>query len=764
MKTRNKIQVLGDNLFALCTGHYNPDTTDLNLLWDITIKRILQTNTKGAIKKYSYPPLSVSQIREAREFYKPYAGFDTTYHRAYAAQTGVFRPEYIPDDIYYNNIERYYTDRDAADYLDNKCLYYRFFYGIPQASPITMRIGSSWLDKDYNLISYSRALELIDEAPSAVAKIAVNSEGGYGVIFLEGNNKSSEFDNFVKNVDYDIVVQHTIKQHADTAKLHPSSVNTYRIMSLLTQDGVKILATAARIGVGNTKTDNLCSGGFFVGVNDDGTLKKTGWGLNGLSFEKHPDLGYTLEGTRVPSVQKAKELVKRAHGVMAHCRLASWDVAIDENGEAMLIETNLCLGLVNSIQVCCGPIFGEDTKKVLDEVFFDEKGRKRRHFDTRAYTKKRLWFRDNLKGIIAGSYSSSDTRPTLLTNAALRHIDIKAIRKDIKPFPRLNRDQIRSIREFFKPYKKNVQTLSHRLYTGSGGKFHVDYIPEDMYLCDISRYLCDRDLSYHLENKCYYPRLFAGVKQPATLCMRINGIWLDKDYKPEHFGSILKRLAKEPSVVIKAASHSEGGAGVSILKFSAGDDTASRESLIKKHLPKRYDTDIIIQSAVEQSEETAKLHPRSLNTFRIVSLIIDDKVEILSRCIKTGVGDSLTDNGSTGGIYIGVSADGSLSAIGIQLDYSAVTAHPDTGISFADVVIPGVKKCEELVKKAHPVLSHNRLVAWDVALDSSGDAVLIEANMCFGTSDTVQILNGPLFGSYTTRILSEVYQHKKHKK
>ena len=83
---------------------------------------------------------------------------------------------------------------------------------------------------------------------------------------------------------------------------------------------------------------------------------------------RHPDLGYNFAGKKVPCFSNALKLVREAHALMGHFRLLAWDVAIDETGEAVLIETNLSLGGINNVQMCCGPLFGRDTKKILDEV------------------------------------------------------------------------------------------------------------------------------------------------------------------------------------------------------------------------------------------------------------------------------------------------------------------------------------------------------------------------------------------------------------
>ena len=55
--------------------------------------------------------------------------------------------------------------------------------------------------------------------------------------------------------------------------------------------------------------------------------------------------------------------------MVSFSRLISWDFAIDENGEPMLIEMNISYGELDFHQLCNGPIFGDKTEDVLNEVF-----------------------------------------------------------------------------------------------------------------------------------------------------------------------------------------------------------------------------------------------------------------------------------------------------------------------------------------------------------------------------------------------------------
>lgn len=54
---------------------------------------------------------------------------------------------------------------------------------------------------------------------------------------------------------------------------------------------------------------------------------------------------------------------------MPHFRLISWDFAVDIDHEPVMIEANLRYGELDFHQLNNGPLFGKDTRKILDEVF-----------------------------------------------------------------------------------------------------------------------------------------------------------------------------------------------------------------------------------------------------------------------------------------------------------------------------------------------------------------------------------------------------------
>ncbi len=189
-----------------------------------------------------------------------------------------------------------------------------------------------------------------------------------------------KLDERIRTIPCDLVIQRPVRQHPDLARLHPESVNTLRIVSLLTQEKVKIYAVCLKIGVGKERVDNGCHGGIYCGVRPDGRLRKLGVTDDGRMVERDRSWDTGLRNRGFRCLKSALTLVRRAHPFMGRFRLISWDIAIDEKGEAVLIEANLSLGGINDVQICSGPLFGRDTKKVLDEVF--RNFRRRRKWET----------------------------------------------------------------------------------------------------------------------------------------------------------------------------------------------------------------------------------------------------------------------------------------------------------------------------------------------------------------------------------------------
>ena len=330
-------------------------------------RRVDEFNKKGTPKV-----LTVEQEKQIRDYYAPYKIPNMVFHNYFTERSGEFFPEYIPQDIYVGYIDPYFNDIIAAKYFDNKCMYPALFHDIKQCKNILMRVNGIWTDGECNPVKPNMIESLLSAYDGGLfLKEAQTTAGGEGVTYISKEKLSyEEIINVASKYSTDIVVQQELRQHKDMSMLNSSSVNSLRIYSVLGLDGiVTIYSAVVRMGVGDSKLDNYSAGGMTCGIKEDGTLRKYCVNKKGEKLESHPTSHTVFERYKIPSYDKALTLIRKAHPMIAHFRSIAWDIAIDEEGEAVLIEANLCRGGIDSLQVNNGPLYGKDTKKILDEVF-----------------------------------------------------------------------------------------------------------------------------------------------------------------------------------------------------------------------------------------------------------------------------------------------------------------------------------------------------------------------------------------------------------
>lgn len=336
---------------------------------------VYHTKKKWAriISKNVCEQLPVDKKKECADFYRPYFKINPCFHEFYIEKTGIYDVRYFPDDIWYGVVNGFYNDKKMAAVLDNKCFYPRIFGDTcKQAVLYSYRMNGYWYDSASNLVTDNIVTGGVEQFEELVIKKAADSFGGHGVSFINHKNgsMSEQFKKVISEIKGDIVVQLPIEQHSEMAKLHQESINTIRAFSFLTNNGeVKIYSVIVRMGIGDARVDNASSGGITCGVGPDGTLKTRAFSPNGVCFTEHPTTGLHFECVQIPNYKQVLETVEKLHIQIPHFRIASWDIAIDKDGDPVLIEVNLRAGELDFHQLNNGPIFGDDTKTILDEVF-----------------------------------------------------------------------------------------------------------------------------------------------------------------------------------------------------------------------------------------------------------------------------------------------------------------------------------------------------------------------------------------------------------
>lgn len=338
------------------------------LIRKLHMAQFVKKQKKSYTKKWV---LTKDQVQAAKSYYGAYERINPLFHNYYTEKNGIFDERYIPDLIYYNKINLFYNAHQMAKIIDNKCYYDCLFPNLPQPEVVACRKGGYWYI-GREIVDESRLYTEVGKENEIFVKRAIDSGGGHGVECLQIDPNGAykeELSKICTIWKVDIVIQKSLKQHAAIAALNSSSVNTMRILTVLREGNVKAYSSLLRVGGGKGRVDNYCSGGVSVGIDDTGKLKKYGYYANGDRITVHPESNISFEGYQLPSFEAAKELVCRAHYYVPDFKMVSWDVAIREDGTAVLIETNLSDGQLDFHQLNNGPLFGDDTKVILDEVY-----------------------------------------------------------------------------------------------------------------------------------------------------------------------------------------------------------------------------------------------------------------------------------------------------------------------------------------------------------------------------------------------------------
>lgn len=333
--------------------------------------RISNFQEKRYLRKY-YPkePIPDSLKQSVKEYWKKYTKVSPRWAWYYAHSTGVMDPRYIPNTLIYTKIDQHFNNRKIGYGFNDKNYYSLIFPTIKQPETVARNIGGVFVDDNYQLISIEDVIARIRSNIEVICKPSLESGSGRSIQFWNSSADLEQIRAYLTNADEkDYIIQKIIKQNAELNKVHAGSINSLRIVSLLMPEAVYILSSNLRMGIGNSRIDNVTAGGISCGIDENGCLKEYATTYyTGEHIAQHPQ-GLVFKGFKIPSFDKAIDLVKKAHPLIPHFRLVSWDVAVDEAGDVLLIEANMRKGGINLNQFNNGPLFGDLTDRVLDEVF-----------------------------------------------------------------------------------------------------------------------------------------------------------------------------------------------------------------------------------------------------------------------------------------------------------------------------------------------------------------------------------------------------------
>lgn len=249
----------------------------------------------------------------------------------------------------------------------------------------------------------------------------------------------------------------------------------------------------------------------------------------------------------------------------------------------------------------------------------------------------------------------------------------------------------------------------------------------------------DEYVMYHFEKRDEADRrLFIPTRERALYCERLNRpenqmIFDDKGKTYEVFKKYFKRdltevvgwseksvsefgkfVDKHPRFIIKPFNGGNGR-GIKIVDVK---EAGSFESLCQQ-LKKEYPDGFVAEELIIQCKELADVHPESVNTMRIFTVLFDDRVEFLPFAWRVGRGSSCVDNGGSGGIFCALNDEGVVVSTSDEKG-RFYDVHPDTKHPLVGFKVPRLEEAKALCAELAKVVPTNRYCGWDIALTDDG--------------------------------------------
>lgn len=289
----------------------------------------------------------------------------------------------------------------------------------------------------------------------------------------------------------------------------------------------------------------------------------------------------------------------------------------------------------------------------------------------------------------------------------------------------------------YKPDKRWYQFFGYK-----DKKFDSRFIPKDYLYSKLMPFLNNLKFENKISNIIFIDSLFYDVNRPTTLVKNCRGNLVDKDFNLITEKEVLDILVSEGKSIIKSSGNEDGDIN-DILNFEH-----DRENALSKFKTYLNSGDFIVQKIVKKSEQMKKLNASNNICISISSLLVNDKVEILSKILRTNIDNLSSNNDDTEYMCREILNDNTLSNKAL-IDNKLIEISDNT---YEKLI--GIDEAIDIVKKIHPRVLHARFISWNFTFDEYNKPVLISLNT---NPKTYQRLAGPVFGDFTKSILDEYF-------
>jgi len=312
-----------------------------------------------------------------RKLWKPFGKPSNDWIRIYKGINNKQDYRYVPESIYYTEIEprlnnRIYTLAYADKNNYDKLLAYNSI--LPKT--FLRKINGVFYDEYYHFLSLNKAEQLFIQIPveSILIKPSSESAGGRGIMILQKKlnrweNDQRTFDIRSLNIKYphNFIIQERLFQQSFFKKFNLTSVNTVRIFTYrsVKDNQIHVLHSVMRVGKKGSTVDNQASGGISIGIDESGVLNSFAISKYGIKFTEINGISLNSDHN-VPYLKIMKGEAEKLAQEFYYNRLLAFDFCLDENNKIRLLEVNLQNIEINFLQMNNGPLFGDFTEEIIE--------------------------------------------------------------------------------------------------------------------------------------------------------------------------------------------------------------------------------------------------------------------------------------------------------------------------------------------------------------------------------------------------------------
>ncbi len=225
-----------------------------------------------------------------------------------------------------NDIVKKYNNPEYMKYFSNKITFNKKF---------NKYLLRDWMEVKDTEESYKEFSEFCKKHPRILVKPLSESCGkGVEIFNVNTHNVKKIYNNLLETKRY--LVEEIAVQCKEIAALHPSSINTIRIVTL----NHVIVAAFLRIGNNNNIVDNFNHDGLVAPINiETGIIDYLAIDKKGNIYDKHPVTGESIIWFKIPKWPRIKRFVIKASYEVPEVGYVGWDVCLGPK-DPFLIEGN----------------------------------------------------------------------------------------------------------------------------------------------------------------------------------------------------------------------------------------------------------------------------------------------------------------------------------------------------------------------------------------------------------------------------------------